>query len=500
MDESLKKAKLLGEDYRILVPLFVILSLLFSPLNSSLWLDETVSYWIIRDGPGKLFERALEFQGQSPLYYYILWSFTKLFGTTELALRIPSILFFLGALLCLYRIAIELFNRDVAILASLIFVSVDEVRVAAISARPYAMALCCTFLSAYFFVGLLRKSRKTDLCGFITSSVLCFYAHYLFALIIGAYLIVAIWARKKTQVDFWRVFGFALIVIGVFCVPGLFQLKGLFLRKEEISFLGTASFGSLRDVLFVPYLLIAIGTAVLFLRIMGPLSFDKSFVLKGESLAALIFFLVPPFMFFVLSRFGALSLFLPRYFLWYSGGLALTYSFICLAFKELRRNSLLIPIIFLFLLTHDLDRKWEIEDWRGAVAELEKIADLESVETLFLHSGLVEAGSINILEDPSKRDYLIAPLQYYRTKLNVVLIPSSMNNIAAHGYFKDELKPNIKDKILFMSLKQSIHNENRSVEKMPDSYINAFKHEGLNPKIEKDFGKVKLFLLERQGL
>ena len=45
-----------------------MLRLWLLPLSSSLWLDETLTWWVIKDGAGHAIGRAFTYQ-QSPLYY-----------------------------------------------------------------------------------------------------------------------------------------------------------------------------------------------------------------------------------------------------------------------------------------------------------------------------------------------------------------------------------------------------------------------------------------------
>ncbi len=49
------------------------LALACVPIGSSLWLDETETYWIV-DGPlSEVVKRSQLWGGQTPLYYFIAW-------------------------------------------------------------------------------------------------------------------------------------------------------------------------------------------------------------------------------------------------------------------------------------------------------------------------------------------------------------------------------------------------------------------------------------------
>ncbi|MCB0333969.1 MAG: hypothetical protein KDD55_10755, partial [Bdellovibrionales bacterium] len=82
--------------------------LLYSLVNYSLWgsfwLDETISYWITNNSFHDVTQRAISHQGQSPLYFWILWAWRQAIGHNEFALRLPSLLFGLASLAVLWNL------------------------------------------------------------------------------------------------------------------------------------------------------------------------------------------------------------------------------------------------------------------------------------------------------------------------------------------------------------------------------------------------------------
>ena len=50
-----------------------IVLLWFGLITSSFWLDETGTWWIVKDGPAQAIHRALQWSGQSPFYYLTAW-------------------------------------------------------------------------------------------------------------------------------------------------------------------------------------------------------------------------------------------------------------------------------------------------------------------------------------------------------------------------------------------------------------------------------------------
>src|SRR6266446_2076140 len=73
------------------------------PINSSLWLDETGTVWVISGGFSEIIHRATVFP-QSILYCLILWVATSLGGLNEVTLRIPSLIAMSAATTLLYRL------------------------------------------------------------------------------------------------------------------------------------------------------------------------------------------------------------------------------------------------------------------------------------------------------------------------------------------------------------------------------------------------------------
>jgi len=96
--------------------LAVSISVWFIAIRAPLWLDETISFFQIKGRFSEIMAR----QGWPavPVYSFILWPWVRLVGSSEIALRIPSVLAMLGAVYLLYRAARQLFERDVALIAN----------------------------------------------------------------------------------------------------------------------------------------------------------------------------------------------------------------------------------------------------------------------------------------------------------------------------------------------------------------------------------------------
>ncbi len=142
--------------------LLVCLSVWFLAVRAPLWTDETLSYWQIAGGFKQIWSRSI--QGNSfAAYAYILWLTKTFFGSSELVLRIPSILAMLAAVYVFYRCARELFDWDVSLIAAMLFILPRGIAFAAIDVRPYPFALLVTNLTIFLFLRWMKTKRTCTL-------------------------------------------------------------------------------------------------------------------------------------------------------------------------------------------------------------------------------------------------------------------------------------------------------------------------------------------------
>src|ERR1700683_3488033 len=85
------------------------ISIWFIPIRAPLWLDETVSIYLIQGVFARIMSRQV--WRDAATYSCLLWLWTKAVGMGEIALRISSVLPMLGAVYLLYRAARQPFHR-----------------------------------------------------------------------------------------------------------------------------------------------------------------------------------------------------------------------------------------------------------------------------------------------------------------------------------------------------------------------------------------------------
>ena len=197
--------------------------------DQSLWLDEFGTLWVVQGNLTTVITRTLEFQGQSPFYYLIVWVFARVFGESEIVLRLPSLLAGAGACWFVYKTARGLLDTRTGLWAAALFwLSSYPVQCSA-EARPYS---CILFFGALMLWGFARGASGVDGTGrgaFILGGVGLVASHYLAAvlpLVIGAaWLCSRELRRHYPPKQFLRDVGVQLLLVMPF-VAQLFSVWG----------------------------------------------------------------------------------------------------------------------------------------------------------------------------------------------------------------------------------------------------------------------------------
>lgn len=106
-----------------------------------------------------------------PLYYLILHFWLKIFGTSEMAIRSLSFLFFLITVFVVFLIGRLLWDKKTGILAALLILANPFLFNYAFEGRMYSLLALTSTFSVYFF---LKKHRL----GFILSTAAALYTHH----------------------------------------------------------------------------------------------------------------------------------------------------------------------------------------------------------------------------------------------------------------------------------------------------------------------------------
>jgi 4-amino-4-deoxy-L-arabinose transferase-like glycosyltransferase len=410
--------------------LAVSISIWFFAIRAPLWLDETISFWQIHAG----FWRISSRQGLSfPAYSYILWLWTKATGTGTITLRVSSILAMLGAVYLLYRTARELFDRDVAIIAAVVFCLHPVVVFESIDVRSYAFA-ALAITSSTFALVCLRHNISNWLAALFGLSAACIvYFHLLFVVILPALAICFLTLIADDRKTFWRRLSVALVAFSLAFLPVIPNIQYMFHTSATHVFAEAPKLADLRSTLALgkwPSFLLA-GT-VLVAAATRRLDLKRHLegwpVLFCTSLA-----LVPILILYGVSVGTSIHVFLFRYKVVAIPGIALCWALVVSRIESRALRLLLCMAIVAAVAYHDHSSPYSRlhgYTWKYALESVEKNASTDDAPVLIC-SDLPESDYMPMPTSTAVKDSgLFAPLTYYKLNVPVVPLPRALNDDA----------------------------------------------------------------------
>jgi len=138
--------------------------------NVSLWGDEAFSA-LAAQKPFFQMIGIVAKDTSPPLFYIINWAWFRIFGSSEIAIRSLSFLFYLATAIFIYLIGKELFSKQAGIIAALLSFFNPFLFPYAFEGRMYYCLLFFTVASFYF---LIKKKRG----GHIITASAVLYSHH----------------------------------------------------------------------------------------------------------------------------------------------------------------------------------------------------------------------------------------------------------------------------------------------------------------------------------
>jgi hypothetical protein len=410
------------------VALLISLSTWFIVIRAPLWLDETVSIFLIKGGFAGIMSRQV--WPDAPAYSCLLWLWTKVMGTGEIMLRISSVLPMLAAVYLLYLAARELFDRDVAIIAAIVFCLHPIIIFAAIDIRPYAFAALTINATILALVHLRHNDSNwlAALFGLLAAGIVEF--QLLFAPIVPALALCFIVSKLNNRRALWRQLSIATVVFAIACLPAIPRVEymmhtsGTHVFSEAprlVQLLSTITIRGLGIVLLV-FVLVAAFRKLLNVK---P---DGWTVVLCTSLA-----LFPLIILFVLSVGTSVHVFVPRYRLGAVPGIALLWALVVswIDSRSLRlifASALVVVAVCVCFTSASFHR--HMYSWKDALAVAEKNASVDNAPVLIC-SDIPEADYMRMpVGSAIEETGILPPLSYYRLTVPVTPLPRSLNEEA----------------------------------------------------------------------
>jgi len=369
---------------KIIILIFILAFILrLINLNQSFWLDEAAQVLESARPIGKQFDLASDFH--PPLYHVIL-HFWMYLGKSEIWIRLLSIVFGLGSIYFIYKIAKFLFDNNIAILSAfLVAISPYHIWYSQ-EARPYMLFVFASLASTYFFL----NNKWTF---YIVFSILSFYSLYFAPFLIFSHLILALIYKRNLLKEIF--ISLALIILSfIFWLPNfLVQLNtginGIFTGWTDI--VSTSSLRLLPSIIskFIwgrtgfeyksAYLLILLPAVSIFLYSLFISQKSK------QGRMTLILFFIPIISSFTISFF--LPVVAPQRLLFILPLFSLI-SAIGLNYHKNLTKKILLTILLVTsvsgLLYYYLSPNAQREQWRQAVNQIESENETQNSIALFV--------------------------------------------------------------------------------------------------------------------
>jgi len=195
----------------------------------SLWLDELFSVLLAQGEVAAIIAGTV--QDTMPPLYYLLLRVALQFGSDEVAARAMSFGFSVATLPLLYFFARSLFNRPVALIAT-VALALNPFQVFyAQEARMYAQLGFFTLAAFFFFYRAWRTGGARDWMWCALMLTLAFYTHSLAFLNLLALDLFALTQRSVLR-ERWRALGVMHIVVALLFAPWVVVLAQQAMRVQ----------------------------------------------------------------------------------------------------------------------------------------------------------------------------------------------------------------------------------------------------------------------------
>lgn len=402
-------------------------------LSYGLMTDELLSAWVSSGGFGDAVDRAFTHQGNSPLYFVLLGAWRAVAGSSEVALRLPSVLCMAAAAHQLARLGRELDDgrRVTGVVAAFVLLANTDVMLAGVTARPYALLVLSVVVSMRALVHFLHDGRlRCGLVWVLAAGVSLLMSPFA-ALALPAHLVALVGAARGRRIApfgspapgvdarIWQRRLPGLLAIGALVVsplvPQVFALAG---RSQELVLVGVPDLVDLVEAL-VPVPLVA---AVAVGHILGGRRRHRQAPDPALTLIV-VWALAPIVACWVVSNLTGTSIWVDRYRLGAIPGIALLVG---LGVGRIGRSHgrVVASAVLLFFSLWNVSEAAGLDrhGWREAVEWARAETAGEQV-TIALDTDLIELQNLELLTDPDWQEYLSGPVQHYGLPGRVVLLP-----------------------------------------------------------------------------
>jgi hypothetical protein len=390
------------------------------PLGSSFWVDEMATVFVVEHGGD---DPSLKVAPQVPQSIYYPVARALVWGRSEIAYRLPSVVFMALALLFVGLLASRLIHTDAAWFAIFACFALRGIDYEAANARPYAMGVCVAAAGLYFLVRWFDFGRWWDAALFVILAATLWRVHLIFW---PFYAVFAVYAALRVKDRAWWQVAIVFGIVGVLLIPVAMRAIELNAQAGQHVVVEQPTWLNLEHS--VRTLLVA--AAALGAWIWSRFAKARpAFAIPASAVAVIVaWWLWHPLALFAFSRITGNSVFVPRYTALSLPGTAMAATLAASLFLPSRfwKPAALILGACALMLFGQWTELWPAHhnsDWRGAALAVNELA-LPPSTPVICPSPFVEARPPAWTPDYKMPGFLYAHLLVYPLRSgNIVLFP-----------------------------------------------------------------------------
>jgi hypothetical protein len=182
--------------------------------NRSFWEDEGWTM-LLSQGPGLgVITRTMAADQHPPLFFMAFREWRDVAGDTEFATRYFSVLIGMVAVAGIYQLGREMFSPQAGLLAALVLALSDLHIDLSQEVRHYSLLATLAVLSSLFYVRWWHHPSRANRLGYVLTSILMLYTHYLGGYVLMAQLVHMLLVVRPRRRLFEALFLFGAICLG----------------------------------------------------------------------------------------------------------------------------------------------------------------------------------------------------------------------------------------------------------------------------------------------
>jgi mannosyltransferase len=183
----------LPEWWPLAALLLLAAALRFSTLGlQSFWYDEAFTpVHVLHTSLGATLHSVVHTENTPPLWYVLIWAWSRVFGTGAIALRLPSAVFGVATVGAAWAIGRELTGRRATAIAAAAFVAVNPLFVwYSQEARAYGLFVLTSALAMLCFLRARHEPTRRRLAAFAVTASLALLSHYFAAFLLAPMIVL----------------------------------------------------------------------------------------------------------------------------------------------------------------------------------------------------------------------------------------------------------------------------------------------------------------------